>query len=786
MRGSTGSTRLLVLKSRPSFCVSHPLLAMALAVGLAGGARAAETYACSADDFFAAEVWAKVGARDCVKCHKSGGDAEESKLVLRDPTRAEGAAQAEAMRHNREAFTRMARVLDGDQSRLLLKATGKLKHEGEEVLKPDSAGYKVLADFVRRTNAPATPPVVAEDKSAPPFFDGILMLDDRRLLRRVTLSLAGRLPTADELSGVAAQGVKAMPALLDALMKEDAFYDRLREAFNDVFLTVGIDDNAETVLSYDHFEKTRLWYQHHDFSQIADKKEREKAGWKLADEYRKAIEGEPMRLIEHIVRGDRPFTEIVTADYIMVSPLSARGYGVYEELKPQFKNPDDPFEYVPVKIKALIGREKSQNQDSATGFYPHAGLLSTFQYLRRYPTTETNRNRLRTRMYFQHFLGIDVLELAARVSDAAAVTAKYKVPTMEASECVVCHKTIDPVAGLFQDYWRFADQGIYGRRKDGWFTDMFGPGFEGENLPAEERWRALQWLGERTAKDPRFSTAMVGHAVYLLTGRRPLLTPKDLDDPLYVAKRRAYQAQQKLIATIATRFAQTGFNFKSVIKDWVASDFYRADGLATAAANPQRRAELDDIGLMRMLAPEQIERKVGAIFGKRWGKLNHADDKLDILYGGIDSKEVTERATDPSGAMGAIQRILANDVACKQTALDFSRPPAERLLFPNIEPDILPGTSPEDDAKIRRAIVHLHQRVLGRHDAPESPDVTRSFELFAGIVADAAQRKDIDARENYRCRSSLPAENFADPKYTVRAWRGVVTYLLRLPEFLYE
>ncbi len=32
-------------------------------------------------------------------------------------------------------------------------------------------------------------------------------------------------------------------------MKEDAFYDRLREGFNDIFLTLGIDGNADqTVL----------------------------------------------------------------------------------------------------------------------------------------------------------------------------------------------------------------------------------------------------------------------------------------------------------------------------------------------------------------------------------------------------------------------------------------------------------------------------------------------------------------------------------------------------------
>src|SRR5439155_479781 len=163
--------------------------------------------------------------------------------------------------------------------------------------------------------------------------------------------------------------------------------------------------------------------------------------------------------------------------------------------------------------------------------------------------------------YYQHFLGVDVLELAARVSDAAAVTAKYKVPTMEASECVVCHKTLDPVAGIFQDYWRFADQGVYGKRKGGWFTDMFAAGFEG-------------------------------------------------------------------------------------------------DDLATAVKDPCRRAELDDAGLVRLLSPEQVERKVGAVFGEKWGKLS---DQLATLYGGIDSKEVTDRAADPSGAMGAIQRTLSND-----------------------------------------------------------------------------------------------------------------------------
>jgi len=734
------------------------------------------------DDYFAKEVWPKVGSALCLQCHKPGGDAEDSKFVLRDPRKLQAHAQDEAMRHNRELFAKFAKAKTKDQSRLLAKATGGLDHGGEDVVKPNSKGYQILAEFVRRMHTPAklSPPVI-DDKNLPPFFQGVAMLEPDRLLRRASLSLAGRLPNDAEKKAIAGQGISAMPTLLDAIMKEDAFYDRLREGFNDIFLTIGIDGNADaTVLTYEHFEKTRLWTDKFDLSKVPEK-DRQKARYKLTDDYRASLLGEPMKLIEHIVRNDRPFTEIVTGDYIMVTPYTSRGYGIYEQIKGKFKNPDDPFEYVPVKIKALKGRSKSTDQESATGDYPHAGLLSTFQYLRRYPTTETNRNRLRSRMFYLHFLCIDALELAARVSDAATVSAKYPIPTMQASECVVCHKTLDPVAGCFQDFYDF--EGVYGRRKDGWYKDMFAAGFEGESLPREDRWRALQWLGERTAKDPRFVVAMVEHVYYLLTGRKALLPPKDLEDALNVARHRAYKEQRKHIETIADHFATSGYNLKSVVKDWIASDFYRADGLVAAAESAARRAELEDVGILRVLSPEQLERKVGAIFGKAWGRLN--DNQMKILYGGIDSREVTARAVDPSGAMGAIQRTLANDIACRHTLRDFMLKPSERRLFPDIEPNVLPGASSDADAQIRRAIVTLHERILGRKDAVDSAEVSRSYDLFAGLIADAKSQKGLDKREAYPCRADLH-DAPDDPNYTIRAWRGVVTYLLRRPEFLYE
>lgn len=730
--------------------------------------------------YFEAEVWAKVGERTCLKCHNPAGEAGESDFVLARPANDPAWCQ-----RTHDVFAKMATTLEDSQSRLLLKASGGLDHGGGEVLKPDSSGYRILASFVRRLNKLNTPtqdpPTEAMSREeekylTPPFFESVSMISPQQLLRRATLSLCGRLPTSEEKSHVAHAGSTALDAILDGVMNEEAFYDRLKEGFNDIFLTLGVEDNAETILSYDHFEHTRNWIQNFPLEEIPEA-ERERARWKLADVYRAALLREPLELIAHIVRHDLPFTELATADYIMVSPYTARGYGIFDALKDQFKHADDPFEYIPARLNALKGRD-GKTQESATGLYPHAGFVSMFHYLRRYPSTETNRNRLRARMFYQHFLGIDIMQLAPRSTDASAVAAKYEIPTMQAADCVVCHKTIDPVAGIFQD---FNFEGHLGPRKEGWYRDMFVAGFEGEELPASERWRAPQWLAERAVKDPRFPVAMVEHVYYLLFGRKVLQPAEDIDDPLFGPKRRAYRAQRQLIDAVASQFVAAGFNLKVAIKLIVASEFYCADGLATATKHPERRAELDDVGIVRLITPEQLERKIGAIFGKRWGRLH---DEYQILYGGIDSKTVTERNADPSGAMGAIQRIMANDVACQNVALDFRREPTQRVLFPHIEPAVVPGTEMSDQ-QIIRALVHLQQHLLGQARDADHPEIQRTFELFSGIIADAKTLGRYEPRESYFCggREEFKTD---DPHYTVRAWRGVVTYLLRQHEFLYE
>jgi hypothetical protein len=726
---------------------------------------------------FESGVWAKVAERTCIRCHHLQGEAKDSDFLLESSI--DGLYDPETLARNQNAMRSVAKKTSGEQSILLQKVVGGLEHGGGQILKPDSTGFRILESFIAQTLLPSNEPKsdqAIDSYEQAPFFDGITMLSESRLLRRITLSLVGRLPMPEESKAIQQDGLAALHPILDSILREDAFYVRLKEGFNDIFLTIGIEDNAETLLSYDHFEKTRLWYQTHDFSHLPES-ERERAGWKLAAVYRDALLREPLELIEYIVRNEKPISELATADYIMVSPYTARGYGIFDEIKDQFRNSEDPFEYIPARLHALKGRD-GKVQESTTGWYPHAGFLSMFHYLRRYPSTETNRNRLRARMYYQHFLGIDIMQLAPRSSDAAAVAAKFEIPTMQAAACVVCHKTIDPVAGIFQD---FNFQGELGPRKDGWYQDMFPAGFEGELLPAQERWRAAQWLAERTVKDPRFPIAMAEHVYFILVGRKVLQPPEDIEDPNFLPKRRAYMEQRKMIREVAARLKASNFNLKEAFKAVVTTDFYRADATSSTIEHPQRAAELEDVGVVRLITPEQLDRKIQAIFGKPWGRFQ---EEYKILYGGIDSITVTERNADPSGAMGAIQRIMANDVACLNVGLDFHRPTAERRLFGRIEPSVVPGDE-ASDRNIRETIVALQEKILGLYLPIDHPEVDRVFDLFRGIIDEAKALPSFEPRETYFCGGR---EDFRvdDPQYTVRAWRAVVTYLLRQHAFLYE
>ena len=752
-------------------------------VVVTGGVRGAAGAVSASDRFFEEQVWAKVGEKSCVECHREGGDADGSEFVLVDPEHAGASGREAALREDRKQFALMAKTKEKDQSRLLLKATGQMKHGGKVVLKPDSAGYKVLAEFVTRLYAPVVTEAgnVGEEK---PFFDGVVMLDDVQAAAAGDAVAGG--PAADR-RGAGRRCGRGDGGAAGGARRGDEGGGLLRPAARGVQRHLSdrrLRRRPRDALSYEHFSRRGLDREIRPEATSPTQGCAQQARYKLAADYRKALLGEPMKLIEYIVRNDRPFTEIVTADYIMVTPYTARGYGIFDELKAKFKNPDDPFEYIPVKLKALVGRHIAttiRNRPRASIRTPACSALFSIcgAIRRRRPTATACARGCIT----STFWGSMCWNWPPACRTPPPSRRSIEIPTMQASECVVCHKTIDPVAGLFQDYWKF--EGVYGRRKEGWFKDMFAPGLRGRR-PAGERALAGAAMARRADRERsalrrrRWSSMCITSSPAARCCCRPRIwTIRSLPPggaPIRSSGSRSRRSRRS--------FAQAGFNLKNVFKDWIASRLLsrRRAGVGGGRSRTAGRSWTTSAwcGCSRPSRSSGKWRPSSASRGASW------TSRLAMLYGGIDSKEVTERAADPSGAMGAIQRILANDVACQQTALDFSRPPAERLLFPGRSsrtwcPAVARGgreDSPDDRASASSASWAATTRRIRRRSSARS-----TFRRHRRRRRGA--QEGFDKQENYHCRQDLLAP-VPDPKYTVRAWRAVVTYLLRRPEFLYE
>ena len=331
-----------------------------------------------------------------------------------------------------------------------------------------------------------------------------------------------------------------------------------------------------------------------------------------------------------------------------------------------------------------------------------------------------------------------------------------------------------------------ASTGVYGRRKGGWFKDMFGRRLRGGEAAAPSSaggrcsGSASGPRKTRASPSPWSNTSITSSRAARCCCRPRTWTirsmPRKLPGvsgaaPPDRGHRRAFRRDTGSISRTPSRTGSSPISTGPTAWPPRSTDPQPAGGAG------RRRAWC---GCSR---PEQVERKVNAIFGQPWGKLQ---DQLAILYGGIDSKEVTERAADPSGAMGAIQRILVQRCGLQAHRARLRPPAAERRLFPG--------------HRARRAA-----RLLPRGRRRDPPGHRPPARARAGSPRRGGFRGGRSARSTCSPASSptprerkgstaardlrLPAQRPdapADPHYTIRAWRAVVTYLLRRPEFLYE
>ncbi|MCA9650998.1 MAG: hypothetical protein KC501_13870 [Myxococcales bacterium] len=727
----------------------------------------------SNEQFFQEQVYIKTLATKCASCHSTTGDAKDTSFILRDSNWG-----PDYLEQNLSVFEQMAKLEYDGVPWILAKPTNAVDHFGGEQFRTDSDEYAAFREMVDRINDPVA---CDEVDVAEEFFDGVELLDEVATLRKASLALVGRMPTIEEEQAVRDGGFEALDGVLDQMMTQDAFYERLIEIYNDHFLTDRYypDTRALDLLAGLSDSNDEPLYPNMFWFDVLPEEEAMEAET-FAN---KGLSRESLQLIAYVVRNNRPYTEVLTADYTMVNPFSAKSYGVDASFETGNYN-----EFVPAQIPGI----------------PHAGVLTNSVFMNRFPTTDTNRNRHRARKLYDFFLATDVLRLGERPIDATG--SDILNPTMNNPNCTVCHAVIDPVAGALQNW---AVDGTYKPREEGWYAEMRQPGFGDEIMPPSEYPRAAQWLAQEIVKDPRFAIAPVHILFKGLSGQDPLREPSDPTDEFYLQHIRGFEVQSKIFQDIADQFVENNYDLKTVVKEIIKSPYYRAANAGTLT--PEREAELAEVGTGRLLTPEQLHRKVETITGQPWrngeSDLLLEPDEYLLFYGGIDSDAVTERITEPNGIMANIATRMANEMACWTVAADFTKDPTDRKMFPFVEV----GFEPADEngfeiagssAAIKANIQYLHQRLLGEFLDLTDPEIERTYQLFLEVWQDGKSGVGLPPEEggygtglgacsatnDYWTGEPLPEDRQItnDDLYTVRAWMAVTSYLLSDYRFLHE
>ena len=368
---------------------------------------------------------------------------------------------------------------------------------------------------------------------------------------------------------------------------------------------------------------------------------------------------------------------------------------------------------------------------------------------------------------------------------------------------------------------------------DTWYRDMRPPGFAGGLAPNSEN--SVQWLAKRIVADARFAEATVKFWWPSIMGSEVAEPPEDEEDADFEGLLLAANAQGAEVTRLANGFRRgfrsgAAYNLKDLLVEIVLSKWFRADTIEDA--NPVRQVALQDAGARRLLTPEELARKTAALTGFSWGRHIRTNcyprcdpqpdaltDEYRLLYGGIDSDGIIERARDITSVMAGVARRHAAAVSCPVVMRDiYLLPDAERRLFAGIDQHLTSGDA------VRRKLVDLYEKLLGVQVTPHSPDVEAAYRLFVNVMERGreAQRLNFRGSDCYwnwlhdlsyfdgiledavveegepgwgrrwyydfdrpHVEDFMDSVDWSDPHYAAQAWAVVLAYLLTDYRYLY-
>lgn len=512
-------------------------------------------------------------------------------------------------------------------------------------------------------------------------------------LTRASMALRGIRPSAAEIAAVEADP-GAIEGLVDDFVDSPEFGATVREIHNEAFLVT--PDYAYYPAGF----PTVVQLEGEDFYRV-----------------NRSIMEAPLRLIEYVVMGDLPYSEIVTADYTLANDVVAVVWGL-----------DHPGGRDWEVTAWSDGRE-------------NAGVLADSWLYQRHRSTASNANRGRANviasaLLCSDFLSIDVnVDVSIDLSDPEAVANAV----LQNPSCAACHETLDPLASYFRGFFPLyvPEEQAEGDPPPGYpmetpyvedlFPDVLDvpqqpPAFYGNDGDG------LAFLGAQISADPRFAKC-AARRFYGYLHQTPI---EEIPDDA--------------VETYEATFEDADLSGKELAKAIVLADEFRIARVVPADPDAPTDAELELAeahGLLKT-RPTALASMVEDLTGFEWivdlsllsaeieyGQVPMLEDSFlgyGVLAGGIDSTYVTQASHTYNGTTFLVLDALAREAAHAVVQNDLDAPGDERRLFTEVDPD------ERDEGAIRAQLAAVYVRLYAERVAADSAEVDELLSLWNEAV----------------------------------------------------
>lgn len=402
----------------------------------------------------------------------------------------------------------------------------------------------------------------------------------------MSLDLRGILPDVSELDAV-----EADPTLItqyrDSYLEDPLFEQRMVLLLGERWQT-RVD---EYLIHYDEYRSLSTYFQ---------------------NEYpfERAVGEEPLRLMAHIIAQDRPWTEVVTADYTMANEMLA---GVW-----------------PIERAAGEGWIEAHYTDGR----PPAGVLSTNGLWWRYYTTISNYNRGRAAAVSRLLLCQDYLARPVSFTNSVALVDKNGIEEALRSNpyCEGCHSSLDPAASTLFGFWvaneynsREMDHYHVEREPLGQYLLHVDAAWFGTPLSG------LAQMGQEIAQDPRFSRCAAQSMAEIFW------------------RREVAESDFSRINELEDSYLNNDQSMKAVLRSLTDAPVYQAGSLSAEATEDQ----LNNENTTRLMDATLLWTVLRNLTGWSWNwegfeTLDNDTYGYRILGGGVDGSLVTRPQRTPS------------------------------------------------------------------------------------------------------------------------------------------